>query len=99
MKMDIRIMQEQFDEDLHDVAPCHKAKEIMKWLREQQQKTLRSPDLNPIENLWSNLKRRVNPQKHANSDKLQKLIRQQWVGQIAGVLKERINSANIDSLY
>ena len=89
---------------------------ITKWLGEQNIDILGlwpgySPDLNPIENLWSILKRRMDKQKPTNSDKLQALIMQEWAaisqdvaqklidsmpGRIAEVLK---NTANINSLH
>ena len=81
-------IQEQFGDAQclfrHDGAPCHKAKVITKWLGEQNIDILgpwpgNSPELNPIENLWSILKRRVDKQKPTNSDKLQALIMQEWV--------------------
>ena len=80
-------IQEQFGDEQclfqHDGAPCHKAKVITKWLGEQNINILgpwpgNSPDLNPIENLWSILKRRVDKQKPTNSDNLQALIMQEW---------------------
>uniref|UniRef100_A0A9J8B0X6 Tc1-like transposase DDE domain-containing protein n=1 Tax=Cyprinus carpio carpio TaxID=630221 RepID=A0A9J8B0X6_CYPCA len=80
--------QQQFGEEQcifqHDGAPCHKAKVITKWLGDQNVEILgpwpgNSPDLNPIENLWSILKRRVDKQKPTNSDKLQEVIMKEWV--------------------
>ncbi len=56
---------------------------ITKWLEEQNIDILgpwpgNSPDLNPIENLLSILKRWVDKQKPTNSDLLQALIMQEW---------------------
>lgn len=48
---------------MHDGAPCHKAKSITKFLAEKDVKTLPwpgySPDMNPIENLWGIVKKRL----------------------------------------
>uniref|UniRef100_A0A3B5RBS0 Paired domain-containing protein n=1 Tax=Xiphophorus maculatus TaxID=8083 RepID=A0A3B5RBS0_XIPMA len=106
-------VQKQFGDEQwlfqHDGAPCHKAKVISNWLREQNIEILgpwpgNSPDLNPIENLWSIIKRRVDKRKPRNSDKMQALIVQEWTaisqdlvqkliesmpGRIAEVLKKR----------
>uniref|UniRef100_A0A9J8ADP4 Tc1-like transposase DDE domain-containing protein n=1 Tax=Cyprinus carpio carpio TaxID=630221 RepID=A0A9J8ADP4_CYPCA len=82
------VTKQQFGEEQcifqHDGAPCHKAKVITKWLGDQNVEILgpwpgNSPDLNPIENLWSILKRRVDKQKPTNSDKLQEVIMKEWV--------------------
>ena len=47
----------------HDLAPCHSAKKVQKVLQENGIKVLErsgnSPDLNPIENLWSIIKNKL----------------------------------------
>ena len=90
-------IQEQFGDEQclfqHDGAPCHKAKVINKWLGEQNIDILgNSPDLNPIVNLWSILKRRVYKQKPTNSDKLQALIMQEWAAISQDVVQKVIDS-------
>ena len=50
-----------------DNAPCHKAKHTMKFFSENQIKVLewpaQSPDLNPIENIWGYIKRKLKNKK------------------------------------
>uniref|UniRef100_A0A3Q2FGN4 Paired domain-containing protein n=1 Tax=Cyprinodon variegatus TaxID=28743 RepID=A0A3Q2FGN4_CYPVA len=80
-------IHEQFDDDKyffqHDGAPCHKAEAVTKWLKDHEVEVLdlwpeNSPDLNPMQNLWSFLKKQVDKQKPTNCDQLQALIRQEW---------------------
>ena len=48
---------------MHDGAPCRKAKSITKFLAEKDGKTFpwpgNSTDMNPIENLWGIVKKRL----------------------------------------
>ncbi|KAK1797327.1 hypothetical protein P4O66_008705 [Electrophorus voltai] len=51
-----------------------------------------SPDLNPIKNLWSSLKKRMDKQKHRNCDQIQILIRQEWVAMNQDFAQKLISS-------
>ena len=94
-------IQEQFVDDpcifQHDGAHCHKPKVIMKWLGDHYIEMLdpwpeNSPDLNPIKNLWSVIKKRVDKQKPRNCDKLQALIRQEWIAISQDLAQKLISS-------
>lgn len=65
-----------------DGAPCHTAKTSMKWLQDHHIEVLpwpgNSPDLNPIENLWSRLKVLVSRRNPSNKRELIEAILQAW---------------------
>ena len=65
-----------------DGDPKYRAKIILKWLKGNKIKTLdwvsRSPDLNPIDRLWSILKRRVAERKPKNVASLRSVISDEW---------------------
>ena len=68
---------------VQDGAPCHRAKIVTDFLKTKNIKLLEwpgnSPDLNPIENFWTELKNRV-AEKHPTSlPSLIKTIKSSWV--------------------
>ena len=90
------MIQEQFGDEQcffqHDGAP-----KATKWLGEQNIDIFvawsgNSPDVNPIDNLWSILKKQVDKQKPKNCDKLQALIMQEWVAISQDLAQKLISS-------
>ena len=69
-----------------DSAPCHTAKSVKSWLQKKKIKLLdwpgNSPDLNPIENLWELLKRRVVRRVPKNMQDLTFWIKYTWCREI-----------------
>ena len=57
-----------------DLAPCHTSKQVKKFTNENHIKVLEwpgnSPDLNPIENLWSIRKQRLRTMNCTSKEKL-----------------------------
>jgi hypothetical protein len=66
-----------------DSAPCHTAKSVSKWMNSQRINVLEwpgnSPDLNPIENLWFMMKRKVRNHAPKSMTDLQYWIKRVWV--------------------
>ena len=69
---------------MHDGAPCHRSKLVKNWLQKNRIPMLDwpacSPDLNPIENLWLQLKQAINNRLEVakNAADLQRIIQEEW---------------------
>lgn len=65
-----------------DNAPCHKSHATMQWFEDNEVQLLewpsRSPDLNPIENLWQIIGTRVAAYRPANRHELREAISTIW---------------------
>ncbi len=65
-----------------DLAPAHTAKGIKSWFNDHGVTVLdwpaNSPDLNPIENLWGIVKRKMRDTRPNNADDLKAAIKATW---------------------
>ncbi|KAK3543336.1 hypothetical protein QTP70_018072 [Hemibagrus guttatus] len=65
-----------------DNDPKHTSKSTSEWLKKNKMKTLewpsQSPDLNPIEMLWHDLKKVVHARKRSNVAELQQFCKDEW---------------------
>ena len=66
----------------HDNDPKHTAKSVGRWFGENQVPVLswpsQSPDLNPIENLWTEVDAAVKAAAPSTVDKLEVVLRDAW---------------------
>ena len=70
-----------------DGAPCHTAKLVKRWLEEQEIQLIcpwpgSSPDLNPIENCWAVMKKKVSALKPTSYQDLVDKIKTVWCMEI-----------------
>lgn len=69
-----------------DSAPCHTAKSVKNWMQSERVTVLEwpgnSPDLNPIENLWFMMKRKVRKHAPTSMADLQYWIKRVWVQEV-----------------
>ena len=65
-----------------DLAPAHSARSTMRWLEDHGIEVLpwseNSSDLNPIENLWGLMKRRMSKERPSTQEELKGAIRRAW---------------------
>ncbi len=65
-----------------DLAPAHTAKSNKSWLNDHGVGVLdwpaNSPDLNPIENLWGIVKRKMRNKRPKNADELKATVKETW---------------------
>ena len=71
----------------HDGAPCHQAKCVKQWFQQNNINLLQpwpgsSPDLNPIENCWSILKKKVCQMNPTSAEHLHQCIQHVWEHEI-----------------
>ncbi len=65
-----------------DLAPAHTAKGTKSWFNDHGVTVLdwpaNSPDLNPIENLWGIVKRKMRDTRPSNADELKATVKETW---------------------
>lgn len=80
----------------HDNDPKHKSRVVTEWLAREQLRVLdwpsQSPDLNPIENLWEEVERRIRTEIFRNKQALVDKINEVWRNIPDDVIRKLISS-------
>ena len=87
----------------HDGAPCHRGRNVIKWLNDEHIQTIgpwpgNSPDLNIIENCWCILKRKVSTLNCSSLTSLKAAITQIWCSEITEEYCEKLADSMPDRL-
>lgn len=81
---------------IQDNAPVHTSKVSKTWLKTSRVKTIKwpanSPDLNPIENLWSTLKKRVQAREPKSIEEVVTFAKEEWLNIPMQILKSLVES-------
>ena len=83
---------------MHNAAPCHTAKLVKEYLANQNQAILpwpaNSPDINPIENMWAIIKRKIKKNSITTKQQLTAALIRHWVRDAALIdtLHSRVES-------
>ena len=90
-----------------DNDPKHTSKVVAKWRKDNKVKVFerpsQSPDLNPIENLWAELKKLVRARRLTNLIQLNQLCQEEWAqihptycGKLVEGFANRLNKVMLD---
>ena len=79
---------------MHDGAPCRQSKIVKQFFTKNHTNIVNwpgnSPDLNPIENLWSTMKDLVSQKHLGPSSELVQVFKEVWVKEILGEYRESL---------